>query len=64
MDRLIDTPIYQYTEIRDLPKQVNALSTKLQAGRSNQQYLVLRGATKDDLADIDRNGPVLESILG
>jgi hypothetical protein len=44
---------YQYKGIRNLREHVNSQSTALMAGRTNQQYLVFRGVTKDELAKID-----------
>jgi len=53
MEGLQDVPIYQYIGIQNLRRCVKAQSTELQAGRSNQQYLVFQGVTKDHLGKID-----------
>jgi len=45
--------IHPYIGIPDLRKGVESLSTALMAGRTNQQFLVFEGVTKDDLAQID-----------
>jgi hypothetical protein len=54
LDGLADTSIYRFTGISDLRKRVGLQSDALVAGRINQQHLVFRGVTKDDLARIDR----------
>ncbi|KAF2194874.1 hypothetical protein K469DRAFT_706356 [Zopfia rhizophila CBS 207.26] len=54
MEGLQGVPIHHFTTIRDLRKCVRSHSAKLQAGRSNQQYLVFQGVTKRDLNEIDR----------
>jgi hypothetical protein len=48
-----DAPIYQFTGIPELRKWVGSQSNALVAGRITEQYLVFRGVTKDDLAQID-----------
>ena len=53
MEGLQDAPIYQYIGIQNLRRRVRTQSDELQAGRSNQQYLVFRGVTKDHLDKID-----------
>jgi hypothetical protein len=51
--KLGDVPTYRFTGIPDLRKRVGSQSNALIAGRINQQYIVFRGVTKDDLAKID-----------
>ncbi|OCK92944.1 uncharacterized protein K441DRAFT_568394 [Cenococcum geophilum 1.58] len=53
MEGLKDVPIHQYIGIPNLRRCVRAQSAELQAGRSNQQYLVFEGVTKDHLGKID-----------
>jgi hypothetical protein len=48
-----DAPIYQFTGIPDLRKRVQSQAHELAAGRTTEQYLVFRGITKDNLAQID-----------
>ena len=50
---LKDVPIHQYIGIPNLRRCVRAQSTELQAGRSNQQYLVFQGVTEYHLDKID-----------
>ncbi|KIX00327.1 uncharacterized protein Z518_10466 [Rhinocladiella mackenziei CBS 650.93] len=54
MEGLLEAPIHRFTGIRNLQKDVRSQSAELQAGRSNQQYLIFRGVTKRHLAEIDR----------
>ncbi|KAF2187565.1 hypothetical protein K469DRAFT_704469 [Zopfia rhizophila CBS 207.26] len=54
IEGLQGVPIYQYTGVRDLQERVKSQSTELQAGRSNQQYLVFRSVTKGHLDMLDR----------
>jgi hypothetical protein len=44
---------HPYKGIRNLQNLVGKQADMLMAGRSNQQYLVFRGVTKDNLAKID-----------
>ncbi|OCL00245.1 uncharacterized protein K441DRAFT_97134 [Cenococcum geophilum 1.58] len=53
MEGLQDVPIHQYIGIPNLRRHVRAQSTELQAGRSNQQYLVFQGVTEYHLGKID-----------
>jgi len=53
MEGLEGSRIYQYKGIRNLRERVKSQSTALMADRTNQQYLVFRGVTKGDLAEID-----------
>jgi len=53
MEGLKDVPIYQYIGIPNLWRCVRAQSTKLQAGRSNQQYLIFQGVIEYYLNKID-----------
>jgi len=53
MEGLKDVPIHQYIGIPNLRRCVRAQSTELQAGRSNQQYLVFQGVTEYHLDKID-----------
>ena len=54
MEGLQDVSIHQYIGIPNLRRLVRAQSDKLQADRSNQQYLIFQGVTKDHLDKIDR----------
>jgi hypothetical protein len=54
-----DAPLYQFTGIPDLRKRVRSQSNELVAGRTNQQYLVFQGVTKDHLAQIDRQRAII-----
>lgn len=47
------TELHQFTGIANLRKVINAQSTRLQQGISNQQYLSFRPVTEEDLAKID-----------
>lgn len=47
-------PTNLFTGIRQLEKLVTLRSDELQAGRTNEQYLVIFYVTKDQLAKIDR----------
>ena len=53
IEGLKDVPIHQYIGIPNLRRCVRAQSTELQAGRSNQQYLVFQGVTEYHLGKID-----------
>ena len=54
MEGIADLPVHEYTGYRSLalPKQIWATTDDLEAGRSNQQYVVFRNVTKDDLISI------------
>jgi hypothetical protein len=54
LEGLADAPIYRFTGIPDLRKRVESKSNKLVTGCTNQQYLIFRGVTKENLAQIDR----------
>ena len=54
LDGLADVLIHWFTGIPDLRKRVGSQSDALIAGRTNQQHLIFRGVTKNDLARIDR----------
>jgi hypothetical protein len=54
MDGLEDVCIQQFIGISNLRKMVKSHAAKLQAGDSNQQYLVFQPVTQDDLTKIDR----------
>src|SRR5271156_5837115 len=49
-----NVPTYRFTGIPGLRKCVDSQSNALLAGHTTQQYLIFRGVTKDDLAQIDR----------
>jgi len=53
MEGLEDVNIQPFVEIANMRKIVKSQSDKLQTGDSNQQYLVFRSVTEDDLAKID-----------
>jgi len=53
LEGLEGEPIHQYTGIRKLKDRVNSQSIALMKGRTNRQFLIFRGITKDDLAEID-----------
>jgi hypothetical protein len=57
MEGLEDVNIQPFVRIANMRKIVKSQSDKLQAGNSNQQYLVFMPVTKDDLAKIDRARP-------
>jgi hypothetical protein len=48
-----NAPTYQFTGIPNLRKRVQSLAKELAAGRTTEQYLVFRGVTKDNFAQID-----------
>lgn len=54
LEGLEDLYIHRFVGIVNMRKAVKSQSDKLQAGDSNQQYLVFRPVTEDDLAKIDR----------
>jgi hypothetical protein len=49
-----DAPIYRFTGIPDLRKRVDLQSRALVDDRTNQQYLIFQGVTKNSLAEMDR----------
>jgi hypothetical protein len=54
MEGLEDVNIQPFDGIAKMQKIVQYQSDKLQAGDSNQQYLVFMSVTEDDLVKIDR----------
>jgi hypothetical protein len=49
MDGLKNSPIFTYTNLRDLQKHITALSN----GHTEQQYLVFRDVTEGQFAEIE-----------
>jgi hypothetical protein len=54
LEGLEDLYIHRFVGTVNMRKAVKSQSDKLQAGDSNQQYLIFRPVTEDDLAKIDR----------
>jgi len=61
MEGLENVHVHQYTGIQDLKEHVKSQSEDLQAGLTNQQFLVFRDVTKRDLAKIDRQHSGIEA---
>lgn len=54
MDGIEDIPTYQFKNIEGLTKHITTLSGELLADRSEQQYMVFEGVTKEDLTEIEK----------
>lgn len=53
LEGVMDSPLNMFHSIRQLQKIVTSCSNELQAGSTNQQYLVFLHVTNDQLAKID-----------